>query len=390
MADGSTQSNVADAKSVVKPVEKLTKEKLEAGIRQLCGYTPEEAELVKKNAKMSKLKLEHCKQMAASLGLMISASKGDLIDSIRAKVNKTAELESILVQDNGGSNFRKDKNTFPRYCNIIMQYPDQLQQTQSLPTRTDLQNRQINEAQPVFVTACEHFNNAEYDCGGLVRPHEQYRDARIDPRDTSNCGNMTPDIGYKLWKKVLAKYQSVILNFENSGRHNNHDFWTYCYDIDVMYLFHSIEKAASKELTTFCMEGNVLKKGLDTSAALLNKTGTTDDADEQKHSNKKKRSSKDKAFTDIADSMKKKADLAEGLAKSACLLNESEALRNKEQTIATLAAHITSSQASIAEMEKSPAYKPNTPSDQLVFLRRNVARSIATYNKLTADDGVDL
>jgi hypothetical protein len=104
--------------------------------------------------------------MAKHLSISTSQKKEALVDAIRDKVKRKKILDEELIEKEGS--FLKDQNTFPRLCIILMQFPDALERSNLLSTRNQLQNKEINESQPIFVNAAEHFNDARHNSGGLV------------------------------------------------------------------------------------------------------------------------------------------------------------------------------------------------------------------------------
>ena len=184
-----------------------------------------------------------------------------LIKAIKAKCKNKELLKAIESEEEPGL-FRKDKNSFPRLCNFLMQYPDALQRSALLGNRFELETRQTYEIQDIFVNSVEDFNSNK-NSGGLVKDHEEYKARSINP-EVKSVGLMSTKQGYKIWKDVLKVYQCALTKFEASGKHNTHDFYNYVQgDIDALYLFHWLQHLDYPELTAFCQEGNVIVGGLD-------------------------------------------------------------------------------------------------------------------------------
>jgi hypothetical protein len=137
------------------------------------------AERAKGNAKVSGISQPNLKLMVEHLKLMKSMNKPALIDAIIAKVAKRAELvlvNTTKAAEGGESNFRQNKHSFPRLCNILMCNVDALARCAILATRATLQDKQINEKQPIFVESVQLFNDSEHDSGGLVEGSEAWPD----------------------------------------------------------------------------------------------------------------------------------------------------------------------------------------------------------------------
>ena len=233
---------------------------VEAAIAKVCALPPDE---VARSAKISGISLDDLKQIAVHLNLKKTDSKSNLITSIRTKVETKKKLAEIIEKEEG--TFRKDKNTFFRLCNILMSFPDALQRSNLLATRTQLQNKEVNEKQPIFNDAVVLFNDSTHNSGGLVAEHEEFTSRRIDPEAVNNSGKITAAAAFRYFKDVRTSYAKAIVKYEQSGRHNKHDFFTYTqYDVDVLYLFMWLEKLNNPELTAYCAEGCELPGGLDT------------------------------------------------------------------------------------------------------------------------------
>ena len=84
----------------------------------------------KSNAKVSKVSLPQLKLMAKHLNISTSQKKEALVDAIRDKVARRKLLGTALTEKEGS--FRKDQNTFPRLCNILMQFFDALERSKTI------------------------------------------------------------------------------------------------------------------------------------------------------------------------------------------------------------------------------------------------------------------
>lgn len=162
---------------------------LEGAIAKVCALAPDDAA---RSSRVSGVSLEELKTIAGYLNLRKTDSKGNLIAAIRAKVEAKKKLGSILNKDEG--TFRRDKNTFFRLCNILMTFPDALQRSNLLATRTQLQNKEVNEKQPIFNDAADHFNDHNYNSGGLVAQHEEFTARSIDPEAINSSGPITSSV----------------------------------------------------------------------------------------------------------------------------------------------------------------------------------------------------
>ncbi len=123
----------------------------------------------------------------------------------------------------------------------MIRYPDALQRSALLGGRYELQTKQTYERQDIFVTVTEQFNSSA-NSGGLVTNHEEYTERNIDSEAKNTSGEIKPKQPYDIFKTTIKAYALCLTKFEASGKHNSHDFYNYCQgDIDVLYLFHSLE-----------------------------------------------------------------------------------------------------------------------------------------------------
>lgn len=129
--------------------------------------------------------------------------------------------------DEESQKFISNMNTFPRLCNIILQFPDAVIRSSLLASKYALQNKETNQNQPVFVETCAKFNDANFDSGGLVSNHLDLSTAKIDT-ERHNPGKISAKFFFKLFKRVIKEYAAIMVKFTASGKHNGHDFINYC------------------------------------------------------------------------------------------------------------------------------------------------------------------
>ena len=105
-------------------------------------------------------------------------NKPTLIDNIIKKRKRVVALATVHSQeavaeesDEESQKFISNMNTFPRLCNIILQYPDAVIRSSLLGSKYALQNKETNQNQPVFVETCAKFDDANFYSGGLVSEH---------------------------------------------------------------------------------------------------------------------------------------------------------------------------------------------------------------------------
>jgi hypothetical protein len=162
------------------------------------------AEIAKGNAKISGISQANLKLMAEHLKLVKSMNKPALIDASIAKVAKRKELVQVnttKAAESGEGNFRRDKNSFPCLCNILMCNQDALARCAILATRATLQDKQINEKQPIFVESMQLFNDHDHNTGGLVEGCEAWPDideASIDPERVNSGVMLNIERGFLL------------------------------------------------------------------------------------------------------------------------------------------------------------------------------------------------
>lgn len=105
---------------------------LDSVLERLCSLSDEAAAKEGKAKGNSIFKLATLKKTAKNLGLVCGQPKPDMILSLRAAVAKSKELKSIEATK------REDKNTLPRLINLVFRYPDALQRSSAISTKTDI------------------------------------------------------------------------------------------------------------------------------------------------------------------------------------------------------------------------------------------------------------
>ena len=170
---------------------------MEEQISQLCALEPDELKRAKGSSKLTGISLPAAKAMSIYLNLNRSLNKSSLIDNIILKRKRVAELADVHIteaeaeeSDEESQKFISNQNTFPRLCNIILDYPDAVIRSAVLASKYALQNKETNQNQPIFVETCESFNSAEFNSGGLVTQHLELIKAKIDP-EKNNKGKIS-------------------------------------------------------------------------------------------------------------------------------------------------------------------------------------------------------
>jgi hypothetical protein len=229
------------------------------------------AEVAKGNAKVSGISKASLQLMAVHLKLVKTLNKAALIDAIIAKVAKKAELADVNAAKAlqvGEGNFRRDKHSFPRLCDILMCNADTLARFAILATRAILQDKQINEKQPIFVESVHLFNDSGHDSGGLVEGSEAWPDleeASIDP-EKMNSGVMLNIDAWKLWNEIKKEYAIAEKMWTASGQHDPSRFLHFCHTgnkLNVLYLHLWLQKAGNPTLQQYCKEGQEYEFGFD-------------------------------------------------------------------------------------------------------------------------------
>jgi hypothetical protein len=193
--------------------------------------------------------------MARHLGLTIHQSKEGLINSIFANQQETEILNSIYTDEQSNRSFIKNGNTIPRLLNCLINYPDQLAVSRLLANRSAIQNRVLNENNPVYIEACKLFNDYSVSTGGLLSQHHSYTTNRINPDAVNTTGELTNRRAYELLKNLMIKYADVYRRLNLSGQHGT-DIFEFTKDTDVIYCYYWLNHLNNPQLTIFFTEGN--------------------------------------------------------------------------------------------------------------------------------------
>lgn len=258
---------------------------------ELKAMNPENA-LQKRNG----MKMSVLKKMAELAGIKKSVNKRPLVFALYSYLSSEENLERIIQQghpgdentnsNNGGGGsssstlsievpFRKDINTFPRLCNILMRFPVQLLRSQLRATRSQLQFGQVYSNQDLWKEAVDMFNDDLFNSGGLSTNHAIFEQYQINP-ELKGRGRMSNKYAYDLFNSVCRLYRIVKANFDQSGQHNNADFFDFCQgSTDVLYLHLTLVKTNNSDIMEFCLTGQVIPNGVDTAASQLAAEGIT-------------------------------------------------------------------------------------------------------------------
>lgn len=223
--------------------------------------------------------IEKLKSMAVFLNIKKSQSKKELISAIIARARNEAALKTMIIGDKENftpisavaKGFRKDKNTFPRICNILMSMPDQLHEVFAISSRQSLQLRQTHGKNLIWITAEDRFNDPDLNTGGNVAQDDLIlRD--IDPESVRRKGSgvvpITAEYIYVLFKEVLHLHAAASVKFERSGNHG-HSFYNFCQNrLDVYYLHVWLTILDNPQLTKFCREGSEISCGFESRCPL--------------------------------------------------------------------------------------------------------------------------
>lgn len=190
--------------------------------------------------------------IARHIGLPVSQNKAEVLDSIFKRKVEDQVLD-IVLEPSKPANYRKNKHTFPRLANFIFQYPDKLAYSRLVSSRSDLQNRENNHLNPIYVEAVRNLNSS-MPSGGLIAQHDILIEKQINPEFTQS-GQMTTEYAYTLMKEVINNYATAMKHKGQSGTHQ-HSFWSFCKgNTDVLYLYLWMEHLNHPELERFCEEG---------------------------------------------------------------------------------------------------------------------------------------
>lgn len=264
-----TKENDEIVEQINKGKSPLSEASLDEALLSLCALTDVEAEQEGNKKGSSKFSGVLLKELCVRFALKKSLSKPQMITSIRESSRNKEKLK-IIIEDREGGTYRTNCNTLPRLINLVMKFPDAIMRSNALASKEDLQNKEVNGSKPIWITVAEQFNDREHNSGGLVHsigqlPHEELTSRNIDPEKISPDGVLTSKQAYDLFKFTTRFYANKVLpNFEASGKHNGHDFYSYCNNnTDALYLHEKLKQLGNPELTAFCLEGNVLPGGFD-------------------------------------------------------------------------------------------------------------------------------
>ena len=152
--------------------------------------------------------------------------------------------------------------------NILMQTPVAVMRSDTLADRMTLQQRETGHRNPLFAEACAHFNDYSFNSRGLIAAHEVFTTLNINPEERNVSGSLSVERFFSMWKSTLKNYSETLRKFEQSGKHNGHDFWLYCQDnSDILYLHLWLNKLNNPELTAFCSESHIINVGFDSTSA---------------------------------------------------------------------------------------------------------------------------
>lgn len=255
----------ASVPAPVAPIADSDEENLDIILERLCALSDDDALKEGKAKGSSSFKLATLKKIAKKMGLVTGLAKPEMVTALRNAVKKSIELKALEETKRDGTYF-SDKNTIPRLVNLVLRYPDALQRSSALATRQDLQNKEVNGSKVIWVTVAEQFMDGT-DSGGIVKMHEEFIKVSINTEIISKNGIFTSKQAYDMFKTLCRAYARVKPRYEASGRHNGKDFLDFCHSsqLDLLYFHLSLECMNNPELTGYCLEGNVLHGGLDTS-----------------------------------------------------------------------------------------------------------------------------
>jgi hypothetical protein len=211
--------------------------------------------------------LDELREMALHLKMPTSGSKGDLVDAIIDKSKMLAKIQELVSsedEDSGsdgglpGARFIKNKHTVFRLVNLLMRYPAELQRSNLIASREQLQLRQTGSTHPLFARVADEFND-DTNSGGLLQAHEEFEKQNINP-ETPHQGFITPKKCYQLWKGLVKRYADAAKKWGRSGTGNELTFWNFCgkpakRELDVLYLRLILNSTGDVSLMSYCAEG---------------------------------------------------------------------------------------------------------------------------------------
>ena len=199
--------------------------------------------------------------MSIHLHLNKSYNKSLLIDNISKKQRRVIELAAVHgaegkaeESDEESQNFTSNQNTFPRLCNILLDYPDAVVRSAVLASKFAIQNKETNQNQQIFLETCEKFNDVGFDTGGIVFEHPELLNAKVDPKKHNN-GKISPKQVFKLFNAVIRQYAFIAVKYTASGKNNQHNFLNYCLGNVNVYLHLKLEKLGNPKLNSYRNEG---------------------------------------------------------------------------------------------------------------------------------------
>ena len=98
-------------------------------------------------AKKSVVKLDDLKRIAAHIGMKKSGGKKFLVDGILKHYSQRQQLQQLERVRRSPDHLKINDHHFPRLCNILMEYDQQLIRSQLQATRTQLQDGEVYEKQ---------------------------------------------------------------------------------------------------------------------------------------------------------------------------------------------------------------------------------------------------
>ena len=100
-------------------------------------------------------------------------------------------IQNAKLIESTGSAFTKDKNTLPRLLNFLFQDPDKVARSKLLCTRSQLQEGEQNENNPIYMAAVDNFNNYSINSGGLICDDVILKERSINPEQENTSGSIT-------------------------------------------------------------------------------------------------------------------------------------------------------------------------------------------------------
>ena len=104
--------------------------------------------------------------MAELVSMKKSLPKRQLVFALYNYLSSEENLDRIIQGSNTSTgigvviqSFRKDIHTFPRLMNILLQFPQQLVQSQLRASRLQLQSGEVYERQALWIESVAMFNN---------------------------------------------------------------------------------------------------------------------------------------------------------------------------------------------------------------------------------------